>query len=69
MHKVYLTDNSDLTAWTALLTRFAAPEQVTELALEPAAEKPAELADSEIDVDSLRARWARLKDTHHFLPC
>ncbi len=66
VHKVYLTDNSDLTAWAALLTRFAAPEQVTELALEPAAEKPAELADSEIDVDSLRARWARLKDTHHF---
>lgn len=65
-HKVFLTDNSDIAAWNALITRFAAIEQTSELALEPALEKPAELPDSEIDVSAMRERWAALKDTHHF---
>lgn len=66
VHKVFLTDNSDLAAWDALVARFAAPEQSSELVLEAAADKPAELPDKEIDVLALRQRWARLKDTHHF---
>lgn len=65
-HKVYLTRNSKVEAWPELLARFAAPEQQAVLAVEPAAEKPAELADSAIDVADLRERWSTLKDTHHF---
>ncbi len=65
-HKVFLTDNSDLAAWDALLARFAAAEQNAALVIEPAPDKPAELADSEIDTLAMRERWAALKDTHHF---
>ena len=65
-HKVFLTENSDVSAWTPLVERFAAAEQSTVLAIEPAVTKPAELADSEIDVADLRERWSTLKDTHHF---
>lgn len=66
VHKVFLTESSDINAWDDLVVRFAAPEQSSELTIEPAVEKPAELADSEIDTVNMRARWARLKDTHHF---
>lgn len=66
VHKVFLTENSEIAAWEDLVARFAAPEQSAELTIEPAVEKPVELADSEIDVVNMRARWARLKDTHHF---
>lgn len=65
-HKVFLTEGSDIAAWEALVARFAAPDQVSELTIEPAVEKPTELADCEIDAVNMRARWARLKDTHHF---
>lgn len=66
VHKVYLTESSDLGAWDALLERFAAAEQGTTIDTVAAVEKPAELPDSGIDVLSLRERWATLKDTHHF---
>lgn len=65
-HKVFLTDNSDISAWDTLVARFTAPEQVSVLTVEPAVEKATELPDSEIDVADLRERWSELKDTHHF---
>ncbi len=65
-HKIFLTDNSDIPAWNALVARFAATEQTSELLLEAATAKPAELPDAEIDVASMRERWSHLKDTHHF---
>lgn len=66
VHKVYLTESSDLDAWTALIERFAAPEQSAALNLQPHVPSPKALADSEIDAESLRQGWAELKDTHHF---
>ena len=66
VHKVFLTDNSDLSAWHALVERFAAAEQTSELKVEAAPQKTAELPDEQINVAVLRERWAALKDTHHF---
>lgn len=66
VHKVFLTESSDLAAWEVLLKDFIAAEQRSTLNTVAALEKAAELADSDIDVQSMRARWARLKDTHHF---
>lgn len=65
-HKVFLTDNSDISAWDALVARFSAPEQTSELLLEAPTAKPTELPDAEIDTLSMRERWSALKDTHHF---
>lgn len=66
VHKVYLTETSDLDAWAALIERFASPAQDATLALQPRGSAPKALADAEIDIESLRRGWAELKDTHHF---
>lgn len=66
VHKVFLTDRSELAAWAQLLERFRAEEQSSGLDLQPLPERPLPRADAEIDVASLRHGWANLKDTHHF---
>lgn len=66
VHKVFLTEQSDLAAWDPLVRSFTAAEQHADLELVPLEPKAAELADGEIDVAALREGWAALKDTHHF---
>ncbi|MVW76628.1 hemin-degrading factor [Pseudomonas xionganensis] len=66
VHKVFLTERSDLGAWVRLLERFAAPQQTPELELQPLPEATPLTPDEAIDGESLRAGWASLKDTHHF---
>ncbi|MFI8480949.1 hemin-degrading factor [Pseudomonas sp. NPDC078700] len=66
VHKVFLTDRSELSAWEPLLERFRAPQQSAELQLQAPPEPPAVKADSEIDSQALREGWSALKDTHHF---
>lgn len=66
VHKVFLTDQSDLDAWNLLLERFRHEDQQPELEILPGMPKTAARADDEIDADSLRAGWTALKDTHHF---
>jgi putative hemin transport protein len=66
VHKVYLTPDSDVAAFDALVAAKRAPEQRDFL---PVAAKPSrkpERADDEIDVAALRAGWAKLQDTHDF---
>ena len=66
VHKIFLTDKSELAQWQPLIERFRAAEQSPELEVvaKPAAE-PAR-PDSEIDVAAFRQDWSELKDTHHF---
>ena len=66
VHKVFLTQDSQTDAWTPLLERFRAAEQSPELNLQPLPPAVPPKPDSAIDVESLRASWASLKDTHHF---
>ncbi|MCY1491166.1 Hemin transport protein HemS [compost metagenome] len=66
VHKVFLTDTSEVAAWAPLVERFRAEEQSAELDLQPLPERAAPKADAEIDVAALREGWASLKDTHHF---
>lgn len=66
VHKVFLTEASELAAWAPLVERFRAEQQSAELGLKALAERPTPRADSEVDVAALRADWAALQDTHHF---
>ncbi|WP_334181080.1 hemin-degrading factor [Pseudomonas nitroreducens] len=66
VHKVFLTEQSDLAAWGPLVRSFTAAEQRADLELVPLEPKAVALADGEIDVAALREGWAALKDTHHF---
>lgn len=66
VHKVFLTEDSDLDAWGALLSRFAEPTQLAHLDLQTAPAKPAARPDAQINAAALADDWAKLKDVHHF---
>ncbi|SDH56957.1 putative hemin transport protein [Pseudomonas flavescens] len=66
VHKVYLTEQSELAAWAPLVERFREAQQSAGLGLKPHPEPAAQRADQQIDVDALRFAWSTLKDTHHF---
>lgn len=66
VHKVFLTDTSELSAWNPLLERFQAAEQSPVLDLQPLPDAAPAQADAVIDVNALRVGWSTLKDTHHF---
>jgi putative hemin transport protein len=66
VHKVFLTDDSQLGAWAPLLERFKAAEQSAVLDLLPLPNTASLKVDALIDVNALRVGWSTLKDTHHF---
>lgn len=68
VHKVYLTDKSNVEAWLALRERYLHDDQSTELPVEAVSRRETTLADTEIDVARLRSDWVSLKDTHDFFP-
>ena len=66
VHKVYLTEASDIAAYDDLVARFAAPSAALEL--EPAAAAGAEQPDEAIDRDAFQNEWRSLSDVHAFHP-
>jgi putative hemin transport protein len=66
VHKIYLTDKSNESAYDALVDKYRAADQSGNLDIEP---KPAAVVptpDSEIDVAAFQEAWLNLKDTHEF---
>lgn len=68
IHKIYLTNRSDVAAYDTLVARFRADEQSDALEIEAYAAAPAPKADTEIDWAGFRMAWENLKDTHDFFP-
>ena len=68
VHKIYLTDKSNLEAYEELVKNFTAEEQPTTLEVTAKDAKAADKPDSEIDVDGFRQAWRDMKDTHDFFP-
>ena len=66
VHKIYLTEKSELDAYHQLVQKYKAENQQEELAIEAAAPAPAEKADQAIDVEGFRDAWTNLQDTHDF---
>ncbi|PZF73948.1 hemin-degrading factor [Taibaiella soli] len=66
VHKIYLTEESNVGAYEALVAKYTAQEQtpIISTVAYPAVE--AELPDSEIDVAAFQEGWKNLKDTHEF---
>ncbi|SDX65813.1 hemin-degrading factor [Litoreibacter albidus] len=66
VHKIFLRDTSDLSAWGDLKTSLAIEDQGQTLDLAP--RKPPEAAKSNLaKLDELRAEWTKMTDTHQFL--
>ncbi|MBV6881070.1 ChuX/HutX family heme-like substrate-binding protein [Epilithonimonas ginsengisoli] len=66
LHKIYLTNKSNEAEFDALTKKYAADEQSPNVVTESVPGKPAEKADSDIDVAGFQQAWKDLKDTHDF---
>lgn len=66
VHKIYLEEKSDLTAYEKLIDKFRVDTQDEALQIEIFPPKPIEKADTEIDVFAFQQAWLALKDTHDF---
>lgn len=65
VHKIYLTDASDLLGWVRL-TEQLRDDSTEALAIEQRPLPQLPRADAEVDQPALASDWAALKDTHHF---
>ncbi len=68
VHKVFLTDQSDASAYENLLEKYRRDDQNPKLEIAPKSKKTTETPDSEIDVENFQKAWSELKDTHDFFP-
>ena len=66
LHKIYLTKDSNETAFDVLTEKYKAENQHPELAIETLVTKTEEKPDAEIDVEGFQEGWKALKDTHDF---
>ncbi|HET7922810.1 MAG TPA: ChuX/HutX family heme-like substrate-binding protein [Gammaproteobacteria bacterium] len=66
VHKVYLTESSDVAVYDALVAKYRAANQSPEQPVSASAEHYAPVADEEVDVEGLRNYWHELPDAHHF---
>jgi len=66
VHKIYLTDKSDGTAYDALVQKYLAVDQTTPIVTLPYPEKAAGIPDEDIDVLGFQAAWLAMQDTHEF---
>lgn len=64
IHKIYATERTDMSAWSALLQRFVAAQQRPPLALCP----PVSLTRHRgwVDSEALRSDWQAITDVHQF---
>jgi putative hemin transport protein len=66
VHKIFAQDTTDVAAFTAIVEKYRAEEQGTELEAKPAAATAPTRPDADIDADGFRAAWDAMKDTHEF---
>ena len=70
LHKIYLTEQSDLAAYEKLIEKYRGDDdkQTTDLIVASKPETRGDPPDAEIAVADLRAAWPEMKDTHDFFP-
>jgi len=68
VHKIFLTRESDLDAYDALVDAHRHTDQSIEQPVTPTDDPTEETPEEEIDVEGFLEEWADLKDTHDFFP-
>lgn len=68
IHKIYLTERSDLTAFAAILEKYQLLDTDQPIILSTDAQvlEASEDAQQEVDVAAFQKDWLALEDTHHF---
>ncbi|QQS43203.1 MAG: hemin-degrading factor [Acidobacteriota bacterium] len=68
VHKIYLTETSDVDAYESLVAKYRSDDQSQVMNVRPKPAPSSDLPDAEIDVEGFRKAWSELKDTHDFFP-
>lgn len=66
VHKIYLTEKSDIDAYHQLVAKYKADEQQQEMVIKAPAAPAFEKPDHEVDIKAFQDAWLNLKDTHEF---
>lgn len=66
IHKVFMRENSVLSAYQDLVARFAHDDQSTGISVSSGQEQETEKPDDAIDIAGFRDAWVGLKDVHEF---
>jgi putative hemin transport protein len=66
VHKIYLTDKSDMEAYHQLVTKYRAEEQNQQLTIQATPQNGVEKPDHEVAVNVFQEAWIALQDTHDF---
>lgn len=66
VHKIYLTDKSDVAAYDALVQKYLAADQNSPIVTVAYPEKAALTPDEDINVQEFQAEWLAMEDTHQF---
>ena len=66
IHKVFLTNESDLAAYGKLVKKHSNGNQKAFVKIISNSKKQIEKSDAEIDIEGFRQAWAAMKDTHDF---
>lgn len=66
VHKIYMTEQSDLKAYEALIAKYKAVNQGATLLVQPVDKSIVKKPDSEIDIKGFQEGWLALTDTHQF---
>lgn len=65
-HKIYRTDDSDPSAWDALILQFQAGDQTPGMRVEPATQPYVPQPREQVDVGALCQQWRGIDDLHQF---
>lgn len=66
IHKVFMTPESDLSAYHALVAQFASDDRQLGISVATPSKPPEEALDETIDIKGFQAAWTALRDTHDF---
>jgi putative hemin transport protein len=66
VHKIYMTEKSNLEAYHAVVEKYKASNSDEILAVSKYSEKESENSDESIDVKGFREAWLTMTDTHQF---
>ncbi|GAB4031197.1 hemin-degrading factor [Spirosoma gilvum] len=66
VHKIYMTDKSDMAAYEMLVQKYLAADQTASIVTIPYPEKTKEATDESVDVQAFQQDWLAMQDTHEF---
>lgn len=66
VHKIYLNERSNETAYDAIVEKYKSADQYTEITTEAYAPAAAAQPDDQIDVASFQEGWKAMQDSHEF---